>query len=142
MTARTDLVERDEELLRLAQLTAGSLRSAGAVGLVIGPVASGKSELLRVLCEDAGKAGVTVLRAVGSQAEHRTPLSIVGQLLQQAPFAAARHREVQRLVEHGVRTAQQTAVIAAPGQEPWPLPTDLVGALCATVFELAEGQPL
>ncbi|MEY9969627.1 tetratricopeptide (TPR) repeat protein, partial [Streptacidiphilus sp. MAP12-16] len=31
---------------------------------------------------------------------------------------------------------------AAPGQEPWPLPTDLVGALCATVFELAEGQPL
>ncbi|MEY9969376.1 ABC-type polar amino acid transport system ATPase subunit, partial [Streptacidiphilus sp. MAP12-16] len=49
MTARTDLVERDEDLLGLNQLTAGSLRSAGAVGLVIGPVASGKSELLRVL---------------------------------------------------------------------------------------------
>lgn len=84
MTGRPDLIERTEELLVLNSITTSAIQGAGSVGLVVGPVASGKSVLLRALGEQATVAGATVLRATGAQAEvrhpaeHRRPVAATG----------------------------------------------------------------
>ncbi len=101
MTTKSDLIERTEESLLLTGITAEAKRGTGSVGLVTGPVASGKSALLTVLCDEAGKAGITVLRAAGGHAEHQTPLSIADQLFQQAPLST----ETQLLLYEARRAA-------------------------------------
>ncbi|WP_327065625.1 AAA family ATPase [Kitasatospora sp. NBC_01250] len=131
MTGRPDLIERTEELLVLNSITTAALQGAGSVGLVVGPVASGKSVLLSALGEQAGAAGATVLRATGAQAEAGTPLSIVGQLLHQAPLDA----------DGAVRTRHLLAV-AARATGPDQLPADLVQALCGVLFDLSKTIPL
>ncbi|MFB7666061.1 helix-turn-helix transcriptional regulator [Kitasatospora sp. NPDC056138] len=142
MTARSGLIERIEELRLLTRLTADPLQGTGSIGLVVGPVASGKSGLLNALCEEANRSGVTTLRAVGAQAECRTPLSIVGQLLRQATLTAERREQVRHLLLICERTAAEHTAPAGPEPEPWQLPTDLVQELCAVLFELSTARPL
>ncbi|MGK4578836.1 helix-turn-helix transcriptional regulator [Kitasatospora sp. HPMI-4] len=142
MTARSGLIERSEELRLLARLTGDPLQGPGSVGLVVGPVASGKSGVLNALCEEAGRSGVTVLRAIGAQAECHTPLSIVGQLLRQAPITTERHEQVRRLLAMCERAVAEHPAAVGPGQEPWLLPSDLVQELCAVLFELSTVRPL
>lgn len=143
MTGRPDLIERAEELHLLRRITTDAVRGKGSVGLVVGPVASGKSVLLCALGEHAAEAGATVLRATGAQAEHRTPLSIVGQLLQQAPLDADRLRQTQHLLATAAEAATaHPAGIAPQATGAHQLPADLVQALCAVLFDLSRTVPL
>ncbi|MEU9047909.1 MULTISPECIES: AAA family ATPase [unclassified Kitasatospora] len=153
MTPRTELIERGEELLQLSRITTDALNGVGAVGLVAGPVATGKSVLLSALCEQAHTAGFVTLRAVGAQAEDHTPLSIAGQLLRHAPLNPARHEHVQRLLRLAVTSAAAagadapSALHARTGPDsdagrPARLCGDLVQELCAVLFELSTVSPI
>ncbi|WP_042389073.1 helix-turn-helix transcriptional regulator [Streptacidiphilus melanogenes] len=142
MTGRHSLIERAEELLALTRITTAAVQGAGSVGLVVGPVASGKSLLLSAVCEHAGSVGATVLRATGAQAEQRTPLSIVVQLLQQAPLSVERSGQAQRLLEAATRAARPDGTGSGQQTDPDRLPGDLVQALCAVFFELSDSVPL
>lgn len=143
MTGRPDIIERSEELFLLRNITTAAVQGAGSVGLVVGPVASGKSVLLSALGEHASAAGVTVLRATGAQAEQHTPLSIVSQLLQQAPLDAGQLSQTQDLLETAIEAAVTYPVSIVPQAAGLDrLPADLVQALCVALFDLSKTVPL
>lgn len=75
------LVERDRELGELGRMLDETLRGTGGLAIVTGPVASGKTALLRVLGERTVAAGGTFLGATGSRAEQSLPLGLVSHLL-------------------------------------------------------------
>ncbi|MFJ1709111.1 AAA family ATPase [Kitasatospora sp. NPDC088346] len=141
MTARPELIERGDELLQLTRLTTDAVNGMGSVGLVAGPVATGKTVLLSSLCDQAAAAGFVTLRAVGAEAESRTPLSTAGQLLRLAPLTPARHEHVQRLLRLAVSSATAAAA-AGPQAQNAQLCGDLVQELCAVLFELSTLSPV
>ena len=143
MTGRPDLIERTEELRALHSIAAAAVHGSGSVGLVVGPVASGKSVLLRALGEQASAAGSTVLRAVGAQAEQHAPLSIVAQLLQQSPLDPERLSVAQRLLATAAEAARVHAAdteLSASGA--YQLPAGVMQALCAVLLDLSKSVPL
>ncbi|MDN3357933.1 LuxR family transcriptional regulator [Actinomadura sp. DC4] len=78
------LVERDSQLSQLTQLFSSCQLGQGAVAVVSGPVAAGKSQLLYTFASQAIQEGAVVLCASGSLAESSLPLGMLGQLLQNA----------------------------------------------------------
>lgn len=137
---RSDIIERTHELLLLTRVTTEAERGVGSVGLLVGPVASGKTALLSALCEQAGRSGFTVLRALGAEAEHHTPLGIAAQLLQQAPLDGDRAEQARHILDAVTRSALPPGA-EEPGED-WQLPTDLVQALSTIFFELSATAPL
>ncbi|MFD9861171.1 helix-turn-helix transcriptional regulator [Streptomyces alboflavus] len=75
------LVERVDEWALLEEVLANSTEGPSRVVVVRGPVATGKSELLNGVADQAEARGLTVLRATGLRAERRTPMAVFGQLL-------------------------------------------------------------
>ena len=142
MTARSNLVARTEELALLTRLATEAKHGSGSVALVAGPVASGKSALLSALCDEAVGAGVTVLRAIETEAGHRVPLGVVEQLLQQAPLDAERSAQARRLLEAATRAALPCGEHSEPQDGTRHLAASFVQALSAVFFELSATAPL
>jgi DNA-binding CsgD family transcriptional regulator len=82
------LVERDCQLSQLTQLFSSCQHGQGAIAVVSGPVAAGKSQLLYTFAGQAIQEGAVVLCASGSLAESSLPLGMLGQLLQNAAMPA------------------------------------------------------
>jgi DNA-binding CsgD family transcriptional regulator len=82
------LVERDSQLSQLTQLFSSCQHGQGAIAVVSGPVAAGKSQLLYTFAGQAIREGAVVLCASGSLAESSLPLGMLGQLLQNAAMPA------------------------------------------------------
>ncbi|MFC5663833.1 AAA family ATPase [Kitasatospora misakiensis] len=82
------LVERERELGELDRMLDETLNGTGGLAIVTGPVACGKTALLRVLGERTVAAGGTFLGATGSRAERALPLGLVSHLLYSAGSAA------------------------------------------------------
>ncbi|MCK2244829.1 MULTISPECIES: LuxR C-terminal-related transcriptional regulator [unclassified Crossiella] len=91
------LVERDEQLARLAGLLVGCVRGRGAVVLLGGPATCGRTSLLEVTTSRAADSGFLVLSANCSAAERDCALGVVSQF---APGV----RDADGLVAH-VRAA-------------------------------------
>ncbi|MFB6887846.1 AAA family ATPase [Kitasatospora sp. NPDC056327] len=81
-------MERDRELGELGRLLEETFKGTGGLAIVTGPVASGKTALLRVLGERTAAAGGTFLGATGCRAERAVPLGLVSHLLYGAGGAA------------------------------------------------------
>ncbi|RCV48008.1 helix-turn-helix transcriptional regulator [Marinitenerispora sediminis] len=79
------LVERDRELEALREALADADRGRGAVAVVTGPAAVGRSALLYAFTEEAAASGALVLTAAGSREERSLPLGVIDQLLHDAP---------------------------------------------------------
>lgn len=79
------LVERAAEIALFTRLLAHGRRGAGSVVVLNGAVATGKTELLNALVEDAAATGAVVLTALGSPAERDEPLALVSQLFRTPP---------------------------------------------------------
>ncbi|MGI5183690.1 helix-turn-helix transcriptional regulator [Dactylosporangium sp. CA-152071] len=79
------LVDRDIEMSQLRQWLAESIQGNGRVVLIKGPVASGKSELLRALAEQSAADGMLILGAWARSSERHVPLSVLRQLLRHLP---------------------------------------------------------
>jgi DNA-binding CsgD family transcriptional regulator len=82
------LVERDGQLSQLTRLFSSCQHGQGAIAVVSGPVAAGKSQLLYTFAGQAIQEGAVVLCASGSLAESSLPLGMLGQLLHNATMPA------------------------------------------------------
>ena len=102
----------------------------GRILLVEGPVASGKSELLRIAAERAADSGFPFVEATCSRAEQALPLGVVGQLIRHSAF----DREVSQ------QAAQRLESVRDGGGE-----AELVAALdtvCTALLDLATDTPV
>ncbi|MFC7326970.1 helix-turn-helix transcriptional regulator [Marinactinospora rubrisoli] len=79
------LVERDHELGALREAFSEAARGRGAIAVVSGPTASGKSALLYAFTDVATESGALVLSATGSREEQPIPFGVIDQLLHAAP---------------------------------------------------------
>jgi DNA-binding CsgD family transcriptional regulator len=83
------LVDRDEEIATLSALLRDCSQGNGTVVVIRGPVASGKTALLRAFTEQAEAGGATILSAVASRAERTLSMNIPDQLFRAAGLPAA-----------------------------------------------------
>lgn len=95
-----ELVERDQELHRLSESLADAIAGRGGVVVLRGPVARGKTALLRALAEQAGAAGALVLTAVGSPFDRNQPCGVVQQLLAGAPLPPRAAQDTKELLHN------------------------------------------
>ena len=80
--ASHELLERDDELDRLGQLTADAARGRGAAVVLEGPAGIGKTSLLEAAVRLADAAGLGVLAARGGELERDFAYGVVRQLLE------------------------------------------------------------
>jgi DNA-binding CsgD family transcriptional regulator len=79
-----DLLEREQELARVAELVDAVAAGDPRLASVEGPPGAGKSAILAALASRAGKQGIRVLRATGLELEAEYPFGVVRQLLEPA----------------------------------------------------------
>ncbi|MGW2180964.1 AAA family ATPase [Streptomyces sp. NPDC001732] len=108
------LARRDAQLDLLDRNLVTARQGGGGAVLVTGSPGTGKSALLRVFAERAGKTGALVLDASASPAETDLPLGVVGQLLSGAGPDAERHRAVPSPLRSPTRPAGR----GKPADEP------------------------
>jgi DNA-binding CsgD family transcriptional regulator len=77
------LLERDDELSRLAQLVSATVAGRGGLVYVEGPAGIGKSQLIAALFELADRNGLRVLSARGGELERDFGTGVVRQLFEQ-----------------------------------------------------------
>ena len=92
-------LERPRESGLLADALAESLRGEGRAVLVSGPVASGKTELLRGLADRATMQGAVLIGAAGSALEQDFPFAVARQLAQALPLEPAVARRIEQLLD-------------------------------------------
>jgi DNA-binding CsgD family transcriptional regulator/type II secretory pathway predicted ATPase ExeA len=93
------LAGRDEEIQALDALFHDCAAGRGLVAVIRGPVASGKTTLLRALAERAVAAGAIFLSAVASRAERGLQLGVLDQLFRDSQLPAAVTSRVAELLE-------------------------------------------
>lgn len=93
------LMEREEELATFGRLLDLALSGSGSVAVVTGPVAGGKTALLRDFAERTAAAGGVFLTATGLRAERTLPLGLVSQLLYGADVPAEGLKELQAALD-------------------------------------------
>ena len=107
------LIGRDEEIEALDALFRDHAARRAPVTVIRGPVASGKTALLRAVAERAAAADAILLEAVASRAERGLPLAVLDQLFRgrQLPAAAT-----TRIAAATSQVAQVLAGSAGAGQ--------------------------
>ncbi|MFF3124712.1 AAA family ATPase [Streptomyces sp. NPDC057908] len=113
------LVERERELQLLQNLLNTTFKGHGKIGLVSGPVASGKTELLRSFADLCADEGALLLNATATRTDRSVPFAVLRQLLDCLPEQAG---PVTELIATGTaseisRTAVATLLDLA-GQAP------------------------
>lgn len=127
-----ELVERDEEEKTLARIHGERAPGRRRLVAVSGPLASGKTALLRAFARGAAAKGATVLEAAASIFERRQPLGIMDQLLRgHRLLSQGAQREVHDLVEQ-IGRAERPAEISPR----------ILGLLHGAFQPLADSAPL
>jgi DNA-binding CsgD family transcriptional regulator len=90
--ASHELLERGDELDRLARLTGDATRGRGAAVVVEGPAGIGKTSLLEAAVRLGGAAGLDVLAARGGELERDVAYGVVRQLLERHVGRASRQQ--------------------------------------------------
>jgi DNA-binding CsgD family transcriptional regulator len=133
------LVGRDEEIEALDALFRDCVAGRGLVAVIRGPVASGKTTLLRALAEQAAAVGATFLGAVASRAERGLTLGILDQLFRGSVLPAPMASRVAGLID-------SRALIGRPtGPEPGtvsPVLARVFDELLGILVQLAEDRPV
>lgn len=117
-------------------LLAQAFDGHGRVAVVSGPVASGKTELLRVLTEEATQAGVVVLHALCGRTERGIPFGVLRQLLDTAPHLPEGVERPCFPKDIGIGRVDLPLELLAEAD---PVAMD---GLCGIVLKLAETTPL
>ncbi|MET9551022.1 AAA family ATPase [Streptomyces sp. NPDC006627] len=128
-----NLVERGDAFSIMESMLGSCAGGHGGVLLVSGPVASGKTALLRAFGARATAAGALYLQATASEAESDLTLGVMGQLLLGAGLLGADARRARRLQGLATEAAQPEcagALSAAAMNE--------IPELCGIVLEKAR----
>lgn len=129
----------DRELVTLKKMLGSCLGRKGGVVLVEGTVASGKTELLRKVSNDAVEGGAIVLSAVAVQTEKEIPFGVIDQLTHNVSVAFDEVAELQEIIEDG------GGVAASPGADPERVDPErgrVLAKLHAAMMRLSEQGPL
>ncbi|MER5358345.1 AAA family ATPase [Streptomyces sp. NPDC002785] len=119
------LVERDEDMARLTRLFAREVGEAGGLGVISGTVASGKTELLNQVSDNAVAKGVRLLSAIACASEQEFPYAVLEQLLR------------------GASSQLLGPELAGAGDgEPGQVPLGVLQGFHRALTELAESGPL
>jgi len=102
----------------------------GQILLVEGPVASGKSELLRIAAERAADSGFPFVEAACSRAEQALPLGVVGQLIRGGPFDREVLQQAVGRIESTRDGGGEADVVAA------------LDTVCTALLDLAADTPV
>jgi DNA-binding CsgD family transcriptional regulator len=98
------LVEREIHVKQLRQMLNDCLTGHGSAASIKGPIASGKTELLSLLGEEAASAGAAVLSAFARRSETDIEFGVIGQIFRHPEFTSAeRERVDQSLSKSGRR---------------------------------------
>ncbi|WP_211769517.1 helix-turn-helix transcriptional regulator [Kutzneria sp. CA-103260] len=132
-------VHRAEELAAFRAALADTRQGKGRVLLVTGPLAGGKTALLRRFCDDAVAGGAQLLLATGSRAERGLRMGVIDQLFR-TPAAPAEIMEKARPLLSG-----EPSDASSPDDDPSTSQQSdprTVRALCDLLLELANRGPL
>lgn len=133
------LVGRPEEILALDALFRDCAQGQGTVAVIRGPVASGKTTLLRAFAERAAAAGAIFLSAVASRAERGLALGIVDQLFIGSPLPASIAPQVAELTQSRTLIGQ----LAEPEPETVsPALARVFDGLLKVLVELSADRPV
>ncbi|MGW2331458.1 AAA family ATPase [Streptomyces sp. NPDC001700] len=133
------LVERTDDLILLGEMAKGNAEKSSRVVLVRGPMATGKSELLNYVAEEAEAAGFTVLAATGLRAERRTPMAMFGQLLLGGQLPQGETERVEKVLDD----ARFSAMLRdADSEREEHVKTHLMRSLTTTLVSLVRERPL
>lgn len=137
------LVERVDEWALLEEVLGNSAERPSRVVVVRGPVATGKSELLNGVAEQAEAHGLTVLKATGLRAERRTPMAVFGQLLLHTDQVEERENGAAARVARLLDDARFTAMLRDPDSEREEhVRAHVMRSLTAALHATAGGGPL
>jgi hypothetical protein len=95
------IVEREDHLSVLCDSFDECRSRRGRVVVITGPVACGKTELLRAFVGRASGSGARYLGAVASRGEQELPFGVMGQILRGADLPPQTAAQVARLLSHG-----------------------------------------
>ena len=126
------LVGREEEAVALDALFRDCQLGKGAVAVICGPVASGKTSLLRALIAQATAADAVVLTAVAARAERDLPLGVLQQLAHSNSLA----QRFAVLIENGPVAALSQSEAVSPGL------ARVFDHVLKALAKLSEGRPV
>jgi hypothetical protein len=121
----TSLTDRDAQLAALGASWARASSGAGQVVLLEGPVATGKTSLLRAFADSVGGTGARVQQASCAATERSLSLGVAGQLFLGIDLPEAFRKRTSALIEQ-----------AETGN------TGILPGLCRELFELAAARPV
>src|SRR5262249_46743135 len=127
-----ELVEREPELATLRDLFTESLGGQGRVVAIRGPVASGKTTLLRTFAEHAIEKGAVFLDAPAFLSDSEVPFGVVRRISPTGASVFGGDEAVGRLLDKGVGTAtfdEETPRGVAVAQAMAPVLRELGGIL-------------
>ncbi|WP_328395718.1 helix-turn-helix transcriptional regulator [Nocardia sp. NBC_00416] len=128
-------VERRSQIVSLDRIYQQCSEGKGGISQIVGPVAGGKTELLKVFIERLNSEGATVLEAVGSPREYDQPFGILRQLFAGLPDPIDQRR-IQRLLTDSV-----TRPVGSDDGAPF-LHNHANQELWATVQRLSDSAPV
>jgi DNA-binding CsgD family transcriptional regulator len=90
--------ERENHRAQLGLLLDGCLAGHGGAVAIRGPIASGKTEILGELTEQAASAGAAVLSAFAKCSESDVALGVIGQIFRHPEFTSAEQERLGRVL--------------------------------------------
>ncbi|MBP2708509.1 AAA family ATPase [Microbispora sp. RL4-1S] len=131
-------VERQEQLAGFTTALTECEAGDGRLMAVVGPLASGKTALLRAFTERAADLGFHVLRAAGTRTERELPLSLVNQFCHDFPFGVHGASRAELL-----REVHSTAVRHGRGpMAPGPRLASMLLNASAALLAASEQKPM
>ncbi|RMI38651.1 helix-turn-helix transcriptional regulator [Streptomyces triticirhizae] len=136
---RMGLVEREDEMRYTERLLESCAQGKGAIVVVSGPVATGKSAFLHLVTERAAELGWVVLDAAGAEVERSLPMGVVSQLFHGAPLPLDLMDELVRLLDEA---ASYALLSDSESREAQRERARVMHTLCRTLLAIAETSPL
>lgn len=131
------LMERDHELARLQAAFTDCSPANGQIVIINGPVACGKTALLRTFTEYASTRSAHTLNATCSRSEQSIPLGVVAQLMNHPDCPP----EILRRASRCAGTAAAPPVTEPSTDSVDVTTTDIMRSICSALLELAAQAP-
>ncbi|MFF1925813.1 AAA family ATPase [Streptomyces sp. NPDC058221] len=131
------LSERADPLAKLMKSFAGTRADAGQIVQVSGPVASGKTELLRVFTAHARQKGALVLHATARAIEGELPQGVLKQLVESLPSEFVRRADGAH-AECSTETNGDHSGSESPAQDP----AETTQFLHKTLLKISRHKPI
>lgn len=131
------LVERKQHMSRFEDALTRCAEGVGTSVAIVGPLASGKSSLVRRFTDRATEEGFLVLKGTGTRTERRLPLGLVDQFCHGSPVL----RQVAHShFAHSYRASEEFATVPHELADRWL--AQLLHTTAAALHQVSEQRPV